>query len=67
MISKQENFSIIVQEIMNCKKSNINTQTLESKLDLMIYNLYDLNYKEVLLIDPEFNLTKEEYENYRIK
>lgn len=36
-------------------------------LDLLIYKDFNLNYEEIQIIDPEFNLTQEEYDNYKIK
>lgn len=35
-------------------------------INIIIYKDFDLNYNEVKIIDPEFNLTQEEYENYQI-
>lgn len=35
---------------------------IEQKIDLLVYKLYDLYYEEVLLIDPSFSFTQEEYE-----
>lgn len=37
-----------------------------NKLDIIIYKLYNLTHKEVLIIDPTFSLTEEEYDNYKI-
>lgn len=33
-------------------------------IDLMVYKLYELSYAEVLVVDPEFSLSEEEYNNY---
>jgi len=30
----------------------------------MVYNLYELTYDEVKIVEPEFVLTEEEYLNY---
>ena len=38
----------------------------EKQIDITVYKLYDLTYDEVLIIDKEFNLTEEEYNNYQI-
>ena len=38
----------------------------EAEIDIMVYKLYKLSYQEVKIIDPEFPLTQEEYENYQI-
>jgi len=38
------------------------TKHLESKIDLLVYHLYGLVYDEVLIVDPETPITREEYE-----
>lgn len=35
---------------------------IESRIDLLIYRLYDLTYDEVLIVDPNPPFTREEYE-----
>lgn len=37
---------------------------LNNVINILVYKVYDLNFEEVLIIDPEFKLTKEQYENY---
>jgi adenine-specific DNA-methyltransferase len=32
----------------------------------MVYKLYELTYEEVLLVEPDFGLSKEEYNNFKI-
>jgi hypothetical protein len=32
----------------------------------MVYKLYELSYKEVKIIDPEFTLTEKEYADIKI-
>lgn len=39
---------------------------LNNIINILIYKVYDLNFNEVLIVDPEFKLTQEEYENYNI-
>lgn len=50
-----------VEDIRLRKSKNIESTILEEKLDILIYRLYNLNYEEVKVIDPEFNLSEEEY------
>ena len=38
------------------------TKHLESKIDFLVYHLYGLAYDEVLIVDPETSITREEYE-----
>jgi hypothetical protein len=35
-------------------------------LDIKIYKLYELTYDEVLVVEPEFSLSKQEYDNFKI-
>lgn len=37
-----------------------------NELNLIVYKLYELTYDEVLVIDPEFELNKREYETFMI-
>ena len=33
-----------------------------SKIDFLVYHLYGLTYDEVLIVDPETSITRDEYE-----
>ena len=46
----------IVQQLMRDKDENM------SMLDLYIYHLYGLTYDDVLIVDPQTMITREEYE-----
>ena len=37
------------------------TSELEKAIDRLVYKLYQLTYDEVKIIDPEFELTEQEY------
>ena len=39
--------------------------TLESCITLLVYHLYGLTYDEVLIVDPEIPITREEYETLK--
>lgn len=55
-----------VEEIINRKSTddNASIRDLENQIDFIVYHLYDLDYDEILIIDPETPITREEYENY---
>lgn len=53
--------SKVLEEKAN--NTNANTHTLEEEIDLFVYHLYGLTYDEVLIVDPETPITREEYEN----
>jgi hypothetical protein len=60
-----DKLEMLVIKIMTKKKQGENTAAEELKIDLMAYKLYNLTYEEVKIIDPEFNISKKEYENYK--
>jgi hypothetical protein len=57
-------FKHIIDRIMEEKKSNpsADTSKLEAEIDNLVYHLYGLTYNEVLIVDPNTTITKEEYE-----
>ena len=64
---KQDDFDFknIINRIMENKKSNpsADTSILESNIDLHVYHLYGLTYDEVLIVDQDTPITREEYES----
>ncbi len=61
----QKRIIALVQNAIDTKGKNpsADTSVLESEIDLLVYHLYGLTYDEVLIIDPEIPITREEYEN----
>jgi tRNA1(Val) A37 N6-methylase TrmN6 len=57
------NITLMVDEILTAKKGNrhADTNELERAIDNLVYKLYQLTYDEVKIIDPEFELTEQEY------
>lgn len=53
----------LVNAILQGKLSDADTSKEESEIDLLVYHLYGLTYDEVLIVDPETPITREEYEN----
>ena len=55
----------IVNSILQTKGANqsVDTKDLEDKIDFLVYHLYGLTYNEVLIVDPETPITREEYES----
>lgn len=53
----------LVNQILAAKKEDpeANTQDLEDEIDHLVYKLYGLTYDEVLIVDPETKITREEY------
>ena len=54
----------LVDTIMSVKQKNnsADTSKLEQKIDELVYHLYNLTYDEVLVVDPDTHITREEYE-----
>lgn len=62
--AKQKPFETLVNKIIAKKERGKDTTTEEQKIDIMVYKLYELTHDEVRIVDPEFGMNKEEYENY---
>jgi adenine-specific DNA-methyltransferase len=66
--SSCEKISNIVSEILTSKELKKDTllSQLDAKIDYIVYKMYDLTYDEVTLIDSEFKLSENEYQNLRL-
>lgn len=66
LIDSKSYIGILVDEIINKKLLSLesNTTILEQQIDLLLYHLYGLTYDEVLIVDPQTPITREEYETY---
>ena len=64
--TKISNIVQIVLDI-NQKSSVSDISNYENEIDHLVYHLYDLTYDEVLIIDPETPITREEFENFKIE
>ena len=53
-----------VDQILAAKKANpqADTREMEQEIDLLVFKLYGLNYEEMLTIDSETPITREEYQ-----
>ena len=58
-----------ITSIMSIKQKNHSADISQEEkgIDLLVYHLYGLTYDEVLIVDPETPITREEYENDNIK
>ena len=56
-----------VDEILDLLAIDIDTNILsiEQQIDFLVYHLYGLTYDEVLVVDPDTPITREEYEAYK--
>lgn len=64
-IEQQEVLRALVKEIVQKKKDGLDTSALENQIDFLVYHLYGLTYDEVLIVDPETPISREEYVAYK--
>ena len=59
----------LVDDVTTIKKgkSIAETSVLENQIDFLVYHLYGLTYDEVLIVDPETPISRDEYESYNIE
>ena len=66
-VSKEQQKLVVdlVDSILTAKRDNpaADTYQLELQIDRLVYHLYGLTYDEVLIVDPETPITREEYSN----
>lgn len=57
----------LVDDVTTIKKgkSIAETSALENQIDFLVYHLYGLTYDEVLIVDPDTPISREEYEAYK--
>jgi hypothetical protein len=62
--NNQQGFISLVDKILVSKEEapQADTSSLENEIDKKVYRLYGLTYDEVLIVDPETPITREEYE-----
>lgn len=57
----------LVKDVIAKKELGKNTDSLEQEINNLVYKLYELTYDEVKVIDPEFSLSKKEYEAIKLE
>lgn len=65
--AKQQQFISLVDKILLSKKQGKDTGALENEIDLLVYKLYELTFDEVKIIDNNFWLSEEEYEEAKLQ
>lgn len=63
----QKEIKELVNQVLVGKEAGLDTSDIERKIDIYVYNIYNLTYEEVLIVDPETSISKEEYENFSIE
>ena len=54
-----------IQQVLK-KNPHADISSDSGKIDLLVYHLYDLTYDEVLIVDPDTPITREEYNNFEM-
>ena len=62
--SVQKIFENLISEIDLLIVNKLEINETANQIDLMVYKLYELSYAEVLVVDPAFGLSEEEYNSY---
>lgn len=65
--NSQKQIELLVSNVLNLKNKNKDTSSIETEIDNLVYKLYELTYDEVKVIDPEFSLSKKEYEAIKLE
>lgn len=62
--NNKDSIILLVDKILKIKKTSpqADTAELENQIDLIVYRLYDLTYDEILVIDKDIKVSREEYE-----
>jgi hypothetical protein len=58
--------SALTDKIIAHKKANKKIDTELQTLDVVVYRMYNLTHAEVLVIDPAFGLSEEEYNRFKV-
>jgi adenine-specific DNA-methyltransferase len=64
-----EIFEQKTKKIIENKHNGVDSKTIETQIDLMVYKLYELTYDEALIVDPELPgiISREDYEKAGIE
>lgn len=55
--------SSLITSLIDANRVSSNLGKLIEKMDMIVYRLYNLTYDEVLIVDPDTSITREEYDN----
>jgi hypothetical protein len=59
--------TLVQEDITKQQDPNANTSQLEQEIDVLVYQLYNLTYEEVLIIDKDFPWSRAAYEKGRLE
>lgn len=62
-IDNSERYSSLCEKIITKAQSLENFDKEANEIDMLTYNLYGLSYEEILIVDPDTSISRDEYEN----
>lgn len=62
VISNSNRIGELAEQVYFGKVKCADTSFLEKRIDILVYHLYGLTYDEILIVDPETPITREEYQ-----
>lgn len=62
ILAESEEIDRLSTEAFTDKMNGYDSSTKEHSIDLEVYHIYGLTYDEILIVDPETPITREEYE-----
>lgn len=62
----QSEIEKLSKNILELKKKGKSTISIEKQIDNLVFKLYGLSLKEIQIIDPEFELSEQEYEAIKL-
>ena len=62
ILAESKEIDRLSTEAFTDKMNGYDSSTKEHSIDLEVYHIYGLNYDEILIVDPETPITREEYE-----
>lgn len=65
--NSRKKFDTIVDKVLNAKINHKDSSALEKQIDILVYKLYDISFNEIKSINPDFWLSEEEYNNYKVE
>ena len=65
ILAESEEIDRLSTEAFTDKKNGYDSSTKEHSIDLEVYHIYGLTYDEILIVDPETSITKEEYDTLK--
>lgn len=63
ILAESEEIDRLSTEAFTDKMNGYDSSTKEHSIDLEVYHIYGLTYDEILIVDPETPITREEYES----